>query len=250
MQRIRATSAVLLLLSAMLAVGSLGAWVRCVAAWQVAGGGVSADKAKPASPEETRDELLGWLDEYLLRQVLFEKEDLLTLRSKIEKMSTPELARWLEETRQIRQELDSPEWRATEDWMREFLRVQAIYSDEEVAEFRAKAAKMSPGELHELLETIRQKHRSLRGTHQASEQRRSAQLSSRNAFLKQQEQARKSAARRTARSSNPLFGNTQASAHRRAQTPTRYSRPLITSNEVARQAVRRSIWGGRGGWGW
>ncbi len=58
-----------------------------------------------------------------------------------------------------------------------------------------------------------------------------------------------SARRSSFQGTRPLFGSSTAHAARRHSTSTyQYNRPLVTSREVARASVQRSVYGSR--WGW
>ena len=195
-------------------------------------------------------EALGWLDRYLRAEVLFKKEDIEKIRKKVAAMSPEELQRWLSETAKIRAFLESDDWRKTREWLREFLKVQAIYSDEEVEKFRQKAANASPSELLEILMDIKHKHNNLRSMHSVSEKQRQSSMDTRQRYIKQQNTAQQAATRSSSYSSRPLFGNTQSASAARQSRDSRYQppAPLITSREVSRAYVYRSVLGRHGGW--
>lgn len=75
-------------------------------------------------------------------------------------MSLTKLNIWLDEAQVLQDVLDGPEWQETRKWLQGFLKVQAIYSDEEITEFRANAAQSSLEELISILEEIRENIRS------------------------------------------------------------------------------------------
>jgi len=192
--------------------------------------------------EQRKQEALDWLDNYLRVQVLFEPEDIQAVRETVAQMNPEELEAWIERTSALRADLESPEWKETQAWLREFLRVQAIYTEDEIADFRAKVAKMSPTELRSLLADIEQRRREFSSV-QASWQR------TRQAAAAAMQPMSRPAPTGTAvspREPAPTFGQTYvAPARERAY---RYSRPLITSLDVAREAVYRSIFPGRYWW--
>lgn len=92
-----------------------------------------------ASHADNKQQALDWLDEFAKDQVLFEAEDLQRLRSELASATSAEIDEWLERTRESRDWLTSPEWQSTHHWFREFLRVQAMFSEEEIAMFRKRA---------------------------------------------------------------------------------------------------------------
>jgi hypothetical protein len=217
---------------------------------------------------------LDWLDRYLAVQVLFNREDLEELKAKVAEMSPGQLDSWLQETRQIRARLESDPWQETRTFLRDFLAKQAIYSDEEIRGFRARVAKMSPGELSELLERIMQEHRSLLQAREASQRQRWETLASMEEHRQQEEAQRQrrqeqrmaaradylqrqQPARRTAAQYGYLGGDRRFYGSVQAFAPKAYPKrrayhvppPLITSRDVARWTVYRSLFG-RWYWGW
>jgi hypothetical protein len=208
--------------------------------------------------------VLTWLDQYLTKEVLFRKEDIEALRAKVAKMSPTELQEWLDQSQEIRDRLDSDQWKSTRVWLEGYLPTQ-LYNDREMEQFRRDVGEMSPSDLLELLKRIQQKHDTLQSVYdsQFSAAVRTKQAAatanlqsqSRMSWLQSYEQnqtaARKTAAQRNqTRSTRPLYGQTQAHAtNRRTETSRRYNQPLITSEGAARIAVDRAIYGGfRRGW--
>jgi hypothetical protein len=253
------------LVSLAFAIGLLLAAVS-VGAEQDDQGDRATDPASNAEYQREMREALDWLDRYLTTEVLFDRQDIARIREEVAEMSPDQLREWLDRTRQIRARLESPEWARTREFLRDFLSKQAMYSDEEIEEFRKNAAEMSPEELTELLDRVEEKHASISGMFKASEEkradsvesrrkameiekeRRKAALDARDRYVKQQASAQSSAARYASRSNKPLFGSTQSQAVRARPTYRPYA-PLITSREVAHETVRRSVLGRyRRGW--
>jgi len=222
----------------------------------------------PAFQNKLR-ETLDWLDRYLSTEVLFTREDVRQIRDKVARMSPDEFKTWLDETRDLRAQMESPEWQETRDFLHEILTKTKLFSEEQVEEFRAHAREMTPEDLSIQMTRLEQERvaflqgrsafqvqRSVeldRGEEvragQASGQKslREASVASRNQTTSAQAAASQKAAS-SARSSRPLFGSTQGSA---AAKPRTYRRPapLISSESVAREAVHRAIFPGYG-WGW
>lgn len=197
--------------------------------------------------ERARREALSWLDRYLSVEVLFREQDMQAIRKQVEEMSPVELKEWMQKTEEVRAVLDSPEWRKTREWLRDFLKKQALYSDEEIEQFRADAANMSAEDLLDVLQRIHDKHGTLIHMSGSSRAMNSARLEARDKQL--QDAARRSAKARTSGGNRPLFGSTQGYAARKHRSSSSYqaSKPLITSQEVSREVVRRSVVG-RGYW--
>ncbi len=82
---------------------------------------------------------LQWVDDYRENQVLFHDEDVASLREQLADGSPEEALRWWSNTARIRAALASPEWRDTHEWFRDFLKVQAIFSDDEIDALRSRA---------------------------------------------------------------------------------------------------------------
>ena len=139
----------------------------------------------------------------------------------------------MRETRRLRTILQSPEWQDTRRWMREFLAVQAIYSEEELAEFRLDVEQMTPAEMIDVIERIRRKHESLIWTRQASERNRQASLGLRNNLVQQQ------------RSANP----TGSAGAGRFGSSTQATAPRRSSFTERRNSLRPNIGWAGGGWG-
>ncbi len=229
----------------------------------------TADKSGGAYHEELQ-ETLDWLDRYLTVQVIFDQEDMIKLRKEVAKMSPEQLQAWLNQTKQLRERLASPEWDRTQKYLSDFLSKQAVYSDEEIEQMRTEASEMTPDQLMGLLDKIQNKFAEMTGMAQASDQRRQLEVegndlrqarqkdarqqqqkdefAARNRYLANQSAAKARAA--TSRSSAPLFGTTQSkAATSSARSQYRPPAPLIDSRDVARRAVSRNLYGGYGrGW--
>jgi membrane-associated HD superfamily phosphohydrolase len=215
--------------------------------------------------QASREDVLDWLDQYLSREVLFRQEDIDRLRAKIGQMSPPQLQQWLDQTREIRETLESDQWKSTEVWLEGYLPTK-IYSDQEMEQFRQDVGEMSPSELSELLKRIQQKHDTLQSVYAAQVSAAAARSTQAAATAKMQSQSRMNwlrsfeqnqvAARNAAsqrnqtRSTRPLYGQTQArAASRHSEASRRYNQPLITSRQAAQITVDRAIYGGlRVGW--
>jgi hypothetical protein len=122
--------------------------------------------ASTAVDENTREEVLQWLNQYLTTEVLFRKEDIQALREKIAQMSPVDLQQWLDQTQEIRDTLDSEQWKSTRIWLQGYLPTQ-LYTDQEMEQFREDVGKMSPSELLELLKRIQQKHDTIQSIYDA-----------------------------------------------------------------------------------
>jgi len=202
-------------------------------------------KAQPTAPspptERTKQDALMWLASFARYQVLFHAADVKKLQARVEAMTPAEAAKWWDQTAPQRKVLASPEWDETEKWLRQFLRVQAKYSDEEIRARQKEAAdkaKESAKSLQEVLERITQTRRKLVGGAQADQETRKLQLAANQAF-RQEEVRQREAARDRARAAPPPA---PAAAPPAQPTRTRYNEPLIDSLDVARRAILRELY--------
>jgi hypothetical protein len=186
-----------------------------------------------------RQEVIQLLSDYSGDEWLLRPEDLQALIDKVRQMPDEEFVTWYRETRQVRDILRSPQWQETRQWLREFLAVQAIYSQEEIDEFRRDIARMSPSELVDVLRRIRRKHQSLIAMRASSERNRRQALASREESIRQR-QAADAAARAAPRGD---FGFPSAAGSRG---------PRRSSYAERMRAYRRDfVWpGGYGWWRW
>jgi hypothetical protein len=193
-----------------------------------------------ASAEKQKEEALLWLDRFARVQVLFHVDDVKKLRERVAAMSPAEAALWWEKTAPQREVLTSPQWRDTERWLREFLEVQAKYSDEDIRYFQSEAAakaKESAASLQEVLDRITQARRRLIGAGQVSEQTRQMQLAANQAYKQEQVRQREESLRKARSQPAATFPTPPAPR----QYPTRYSDPLIDSLDVARWTVLQQL---------
>ncbi|MFO0818798.1 MAG: hypothetical protein U1A77_12700 [Pirellulales bacterium] len=213
--------------------GWIGVWMVVCAMCFV--GVCRADSpATEASFERTK--ALEWLDQYAVRQALFHPEDIEKLRTRVAAMSPMEAKKWWEESASRRELLDNPEWRETEKWLREFLRVQAIYSDDQIRELQAKAfqkSEMSARSLREVMDDITRKRRELAQGARQSDEIRKEMIAARDAFREDNAREKEAARRRTAASypasPTPNVGGRELRG--------RYNQPLVTSLDAARWSI-------------
>ena len=100
-------------------------------------------------------QILPLLSTATLRQMIIELqsaiEDIERLRKEIKAKSPEEALEWWNKSAKIRATLESDEWGDTRKWLKEFLKVQAIYTDEQIDEVSTKVvgavAKATGGEL-------------------------------------------------------------------------------------------------------
>lgn len=222
----------------------------------------------PAFQAQLQD-TLDWLDRYLADEVLFRREDIRRIREKVANMSPAELQTWLKETKQLRAQLESPKWQKTREFLKEILTKTKLFSKEQVEQLRADVAKMTPEQLSNEVKRLEQKRDTFLQKRSAFNFQRGVQVARDAQQLRQQAQSDQrlrtelvqesesqqrteaAAARQAAaseRSSRLLFGNTQAHAVSRLNE-YRPPPPLITSEEVARATVYRSLFPGWD-WGW
>jgi hypothetical protein len=127
-------------------------------------------------PSALSDDLLDWVNEFMQHQVLFRNSDLMRLRQALRTVPEDQLQRWADETQQLRQRLTGDSWNLTQQWLREFLAVQAIYSPEEIVELRRRMATLTASQLLLVLDHFETVHLARLRSGQASEQLRAQQL--------------------------------------------------------------------------
>jgi len=209
--------------------------VVCIASCCTAAECLAAEDAKPA---EVKQQALAWLDEFAKEEVLFSQKDLEKLRAKVASMSDEEAAAWWKKSAQERELLDSEQWQETRDWLREFLKVQAIYSDEQIRYFQSEAfakAVKSPRELKDIMAEITARRKALAAGARQSAQTRAQLVATIEAFTQEQVQARAARVAQTP----PLPSVPAPAIVRQPEAP--YNEPLVTSLDVARWSVLRSI---------
>lgn len=193
--------------------------------------------------QERRETTLLWLDTFLTESDLLRKEDVAKIRAAVEGFTPSELSQWLEQTKQLRRYVESEQWQQTKLWLREFLRVQAIYSDQELQEIRDEIVRADASEMLAILKRIQAKHDSLVWMHQAAQRNRQVEVDERDAYLAQQAAAAQAARASSARNL-PLYGagatgGTGQKPSRGYQVPG----PMIDSRVMARAAVWAELWG-------
>lgn len=210
---------------------------------QVAGQTPEGDAPDQGPPKSERhEEALRWLDTYLSDAVLLRPEDIAKIREAVAQMTPSQLDQWLAQTEELRAYIVSPQWQRTRRWLSEFLRVQRIYSDEEIEKLRQEVFDADATEMLEIMQRIRAKHESMEWMQNVSERNRQLDLKARDARA-----TRPAATGSSGRSSRsaPLFGS-GSSLPSRPSSGYRPPQPLITSRDVARMTTWREVWGGMG----
>jgi hypothetical protein len=191
---------------------------------------------------EHRQETLDWLDKYLTDSDLMLPGAAAKIRAAVAQMSPSQVERWSVQTKQLREYVESPQWQVTKRWLHGFLKVQAIYSDKELQDFRQKLFDADADQLLAMLQQIQAKHESMVWMHQASGKTRQMDVQGRNTAVARQDAAN-NAARATAPREMPLFGNAGgAGSSRKPDSGYRVPGPLVDSRSVAAWEVWRSAW--------
>jgi DNA-binding FrmR family transcriptional regulator len=196
---------------------------------------LAADDPTPAGAKK---QAVAWVDQFVKEEVLFSPKDLEKLQKKVAAMSDEEAATWWKESAAKRALLDSDDWKETRNWLREFLKVQAIYSDEQIRYFQSEAfekAVESPRELKEVMAEIAARRRALASGARQSAEQRAMFASSIDHFREEQVRAREAAAAKV-----PQVPSVAPPAIVR-QPVAPPNEPLVTSLDVARWAVLRSV---------
>ena len=193
-----------------------------------------AARADEAAPD-ARGQALGWLDQLSIEQVLFNPEDVQAWRDAVEQMSEVDAQAWWQQHAAHRQLLDSPEWHQTRQWWRDFLKVQAIYSDEEIRARREQAfqaANQSARALSEVMQELADERAALAtGSRRSADTRRL--LIDLNTEFKQQQQQQRALTLQTR--PTPVVTSGPPVMVREPIAP--YRRPLITSMDAARWSI-------------
>ena len=199
-----------------------------------------ADDPKPKDDAAiTKDDVLAWIDEYRKEQVLFHDEDIARLRKELADDTPEEAAKWWAKSADVRAALKSPEWQETRTWLKEFLKVQAIYSDKDLAAFREEAkeaAKESPRKFIEMLQDVEAKRRRFASNAAQSNRLRQAKLGLNEAYRQEAHNSRQVQRQTAAGTSLPQ--RVTAPERRQYQRP----RALVDSLDVARWEVMRNFW--------
>lgn len=197
-------------------------------------GVASRASGQAADAADDQQRALQWLDRFAQTQVLFHEEDMKKLRAKVAAMSPEEASQWWKERAANREMLEGPRWQDTQNWLREFLRVQARYSDEEIRDFQSDAftkGRKSTQSLNDVLEKLIQYRQQFRAAAQGSAAIRQMELESNQAF--RQEQVRQ----REARWHRPASQFNTVQPPPPPPRPVVQHPPLVDSLDVARWTV-------------
>ncbi|MHB8957272.1 MAG: hypothetical protein ACYC4U_30275 [Pirellulaceae bacterium] len=209
-----------------------------VTAW----GQIADDPSLPV--QERRDITLQWLDRYLTESDLLRREDMDKIRAAVMQMSPSQLEQWLAQTKDLRAYVEGEKWQETKKWLREFLRVQAMYSDSEINRLRNDLINADAQQMLAIMKRIQSKHDSLVWMHEASEKSRQIAIRARDEDVAIQAAARAAtnAARESdaAAASAPTAGVAKSTRNRQGYV---VPRALIDSREVAQVQAWSEAWG-------
>ncbi len=145
------------------------------------------------SIESRRADIVSWMEEYVGNELLFNPADLKSLIEQVRKMPDTEFEKWYIATDELRGILQSEDWAQTDAWLRDHVRVQTVYSDQEIEDFRSRVAKLTPSQFVQMLERFISRHRSLIAMRQASNRNRQFALNMRNELVTNTREAQRSA---------------------------------------------------------
>ncbi len=191
------------------------------------------------APADVQKKALAWLDDFAVDQVLFHPKDVQKLHDKVAKMTPEEAAKWWDKTAEERKLFDSEDWQETRAWLKEFLKVQAIYSDEQIRYFQSEAftkAKEGARSLKEVMDELSTKRRELATASKQSAAIRKQLVASAEAYHEGQVRQREAA---LANAPPPMAPAPPPTVRR---DPVPYNQPLITSLDAARWGVLRAIY--------
>ncbi len=192
---------------------------------------------------ERRESTLLWLNKFLTESDLMRQEDVDKIRQAVLQMSSSQLERWLEQTKQLRAYVEGERWQQTKRWLREFLRVQAIYNEQEIQQLRDDIVRADADQMLAIMKRIQAKYDSLVWMQQASERNRQVEVEEREAYVASQAAAA-TAARASSAGTLPLVGGAMA-APQGGKPSVGYMTPvpLVDSRTMARAAVWTELWG-------
>lgn len=205
----------------------------------------STGAEETAAEQTDQQKALAWLDRYREKQVLFHDNDIARVRQELAEATPDEAQKWWEKTREIREALDSPEWQETRQWLKGFLKVQAIYSDKEIDHFRdqaSEAANTSTIKFKDLLARISEERARIVGGSAAAEKFREEKVSIVQAYRQEQAAERHAAMLAASRTAASAPASAPQAVRKDQYRPPH---PLVTSMDVARWSVMRDFWGGR-----
>ena len=157
-------------------------------------------------------------------------------------MSPSQLRQWLEQTNQLRDYVEGEKWQQTKRWLRESLRVQVIYSEQELQRLRDEIVRADADQMLAILKRIQARHDVLVWMHQAADRNRQVEVQERDAHLAQQA-ALAQAARTPPAPGVAIPAAPEAGAGQRPSKGYQAPSPLVTSREMARAAVWSELWG-------
>ena len=192
---------------------------------------------------ERRETTLLWLDTFLTESDLLRQDDMAKIRAAVAQMSPSQMQQWLEQTKTLRQYVEGERWQQTKQWLREFMRVQAIYSEQEIQKLRDEIVAADASQMLVILKRIQAKHDSLVWMHQAAQRNRMVEVDERDAYMAQQAVAAQ-AARMSTPGTVPLYGaGLGGGAGQKPSKGYQVPYPIINSREMARIAVWSELWG-------
>jgi hypothetical protein len=190
--------------------------------------------------EQRRDLTLRWLDRFLTESDLLKKEDFLKIRQAVEQMPSSQLQQWLEQTKTLREYVESDRWQTTKRWLREFLRVQNMYSESEMQQLRNEILNANAAQMLVIMKRIQDRYDRLVWMHQAAKKSREIAVRERDLSIAEQQAAAAVARAASAQSQPPVVDAGGGKDTRGYSVP----RSLITSRETARVSVWWEMWGG------
>jgi hypothetical protein len=195
-----------------------------------------------ASPKTPNQEAIAWLDHFATEQVLFHDQDIARIRKRMAAMSPSKAQQWLDETAGIRRELDSPEWQKTRQWLRGFLKVQAIYTDKDLKEFREKAIGLQPAELRKIMQEAEACRAKFADQETESARFRQQTMEINHAFTQEEFNQRQAIRRAASQGSN--FDTTKNTKVTGKPSYATRSNSLSRSLGIARRGIYGGMWGG------
>ena len=184
--------------------------------------------------------MLAWLNEYAKHQVLFRRRDIVSLRKALATIPEDQLARWAADSEPLRERLFDDTWPQTQQWLHDFLAVQAIYSADEIDALRDRLATLTPSQLFRVLDHFQTIHLMRLRSREASERLRTQAL-----YTSERLRPRQTSLRAASFSGRDAFSS--SAGERRAPRHILAVRRNSLSQRISNYYINRAIWG-RGFW--
>lgn len=188
---------------------------------------------------------LAWVADQISNDVLIRSADWRTLHTRLTELPDAAVERWWQESALLRQLMDDESWQVTEQWLGDFLAVQAIYSADEWQRFQVSLLQLTADEWVEVVDHFQRVHDQRQQRQVISQQMRADAMRA-NRELR----SLPTGARPTSGYVGSGFAGTSPYPARAPRRPGYASRTSL-SQRVSQVYIYRSLWGNNFmWWGW